>query len=370
MQLLKAVAVIFLCRHEVMMLYFCSVHNHSTEVELMLERPALRDEDILSCLHASYNIPATLLEFLPIGNDSAAWVYRVQDQDGASYFLKVKQGPIHEPVVALPRYLRDQGFRHVVAPNRTSTGALWAETGPFVLILYPFIDGRVGMEVGLSPGQWIEFGAALRRIHETRLPGELATIMRRETFSPKWGGVVEEVHRRVDAGVFKDPVEEEFAAIWREKRQEIDEILARTVELGHRVRRSMPAFALCHGDIHTANLLLDEDGRLFIVDWDEVILAPKERDLMFMVDDTLEQAEFQDEETALFFQGYGVTEIDPIVLAYYRYEWVVQEVGDYGKRVFLINGAGAATKAHAVQLFKELFQPGDVVAAAYRSDIL
>jgi hypothetical protein len=37
-----------------------------------------------------------------------------------------------------------------------------------------------------------------------------------------------------------------------------------------------------------------------------------------------------------WFIGYGAAAIDPLALAYYRYEWVVQEIGDNGKRVFLL----------------------------------
>jgi spectinomycin phosphotransferase len=40
---------------------------------------------------------------------------------------------------------------------------------------------------------------------------------------------------------------------------------------------------LCHADLHTWNVLVDGDGRLWLVDWDEAILAPRERDLMFLV---------------------------------------------------------------------------------------
>ena len=58
----------------------------------MLERPALSDEAILACLREAYAIQARAVEFLPIGNDATAWVYRAAAQDGAGYFAKVKKG--------------------------------------------------------------------------------------------------------------------------------------------------------------------------------------------------------------------------------------------------------------------------------------
>ena len=55
------------------------------------------------------------------------------------------------------------------------------------------------------------------------------------------------------------------------------------------------------------------------------------------------------DEERLFFNGYGKTGIDWVALAYYRYEWVVQELGDYGARVFMKPDVGAKTKADAVR---------------------
>ncbi|WP_394355812.1 phosphotransferase family protein [Candidatus Trichorickettsia mobilis] len=41
-------------------------------------------------------------------------------------------------------------------------------------------------------------------------------------------------------------------------------------------------YILCHTDIHGWNLLIDKDGALYVVDWDTLIFAPIERDLMFI----------------------------------------------------------------------------------------
>jgi spectinomycin phosphotransferase len=140
----------------------------------MLEKPNLPDETIIACLHDSYGLAVTGLEFLPIGNDATAWVYRVGVARGNSYFLKVKRGLVYAPSLLVPRYLKDQGIEPVVAPLQTQTHALWQSLAGFSLILYPFIEGRVGMEAGLSERLWREFGTVLKGIHATRLPASLA----------------------------------------------------------------------------------------------------------------------------------------------------------------------------------------------------
>ena len=54
-------------------------------------------------------------------------------------------------------------------------------------------------------------------------------------------------------------------------------------------------------------------------------------------------------------------------MAYYRWEWVVQELADYGGRV-LDDRLGDDTRRHALEELRRLFAPGDVVEVARRAD--
>ena len=334
----------------------------------MLERPNLADNQIIACLRDDYGLPVAEIAFLPIGNDSSAWAYGVRTDDGQSYFLKVRRGSAYEPALTVPKYLRDSGIQQVVAPLPTATGGLSSSLGNFVLILYPFIEGCPGGETGMSDSQWVEFGATLNRIHSTSLPSELVQQMRTETFAPKWSGVVRELQARIENGRYSAPAAKELAAFWRPRSAQIQQIVERAEELGRRLQSDPPPNVLCHADIHTWNILIDRGNRMFFVDWDEIVLAPRERDLMFVVEDT-DVSGNRARAARLFFQGYGATSVDTLAIAYYRYEWVVQEFGDYGERVFLVLDAGDKTRQDAVSEFRLLFEPGDVVDLAYRSDI-
>jgi spectinomycin phosphotransferase len=328
----------------------------------MLEKPNLSDDQIISALQHSYALTVISLDFLPIGNDASAWVYRFETNE-QSYFLKVKKGSVYQPSLLVPHHLKDQGINQVVAPLLTVTGELCAMIDPFRLILYPFIEGKSGMEQGMSLDQWTAFGAILKQIHATTLPSELLAQMQHEKFllNLQWITVIHQLQEKVQTAAFDDPFAQELATFWKEKRDEIGAIVDRTEALGRSLQNKPLDLMLCHSDIHTANILVDEGGQLHIVDWDQPVIAPKERDLMFVTDDTAE-------EEIAFFKGYGKTEIDPLALAYYRYEWVVQELGDYGERVFFMNDVGEETKRDSVRGFYQLFDPGDVVEVAYNAD--
>lgn len=61
-------------------------------------------------------------------------------------------------------------------------------------------------------------------------------------------------------------------------------------------------FVLCHTDIHGGNIMRDKFGKLFLVDWENLILAPKEADL-FLFSDDYSLSLFADNinRTALFY---------------------------------------------------------------------
>lgn len=329
----------------------------------MLDKPRLEDEKIAECLRASYGLTVSEIEFRPLGYDSYAGVYRVQ-ANGQTYFLKVKSDTVDERSVVLPGYLKEQGMEQVVAPLPTRAQELWSTIDNFMLILYPFIEGRSGWEVGLSDSQWLAFGAVLKKLHTMRLPPELLNRIPKETFvaNQKWLTIVNQLHAAVHNQVYDNPFEKQLAAFWKDHHHDIGMIVDRAEQLGRRLQNKSLDFVLCHADIHTANLLIDNQGRLFIVDWDQPVLAPRERDLMFV---TVGGFVTEEKAETLFFQGYGKTDINPLTLAYYRYARVVEDLGGFAESVFLMDTTGE-TKEDSAKWFMSQFAPGGLVEAAHK----
>lgn len=123
---------------------------------------------------------------------------------------------------------------------------------------------------------------------------------------------------------------------------------------------------LCHADVHPNNVLIDTDDHLWIVDWDEVLLAPKECDLMMGVGG-LGSYPAGPREATWFLRGYGSAAIDPIALAYYRHARAVGDIGAYGAEALLLPAAGEATKRNAVQRLMKGFAPGSIVPLAHEA---
>jgi spectinomycin phosphotransferase len=334
----------------------------------MLEKPDVSDETLRVCLRDHYGLHVTQIVFLPLGNDVNTAVYQVVAAEGTWYFLKLRSGAFDETTVTIPRFLHDLGIMQIIPPIATTAGGLWTRVDGFAVILSPFVVGRNGCETPLSERQWIEFGAALRRIHTVAVPPSLGAAIPQERYSPHWRDFVTSLQARVEETVFTEPVAAALAAFLHERREEISHLVARAEALAATLRTRPPAHVLCHADIHAYNVLIATDGALSIVDWDTLIVAPKERDLMFIgggIGGVWNSAE----EEAWFYQGYGRTEIDRIALAYYRYERIVEDIAAYGEEL-LLTEAGGADRERGLKSVLSQFDANNVVEIAYRTDQL
>jgi spectinomycin phosphotransferase len=332
----------------------------------MLTKPDLPDDQLLACVRDAYGVAARTLAYLPLGADFAAWVYRVKAADATAYFLKLRKGRIDEVSLLVPRYLQASGVSQVVAPLAPTRGREpWATVAGYAVLLYPFIPGATAMERGLTEPQWVEYGAALKQIHAVRLPDDLRRRIPRETFVPSWSRGVRQLQATIERLDRRDRHAQQLAAIWRERRDQIARIAERAEALGRLLRTRHGDFVLCHTDIHLANVLVDPAGRLHVVDWDAPLQAPRERDLHFVVGSVIGRVPIGPREEELIFRGYGPAPLDWDALTYYRFEWVSGDLLAYGRQVCLVDDAGGASKEHAIQRTRRMFEPGRAVDSAY-----
>ena len=330
----------------------------------MLEKPDLQDERIISRLRGDFRLHIAELTFLPLGADVNTAVYRVVAEDGATYFLKVRKGDFDEITVSVPAFLRAQGIQAVIAPLQTRSRSLWANLDIYKLILYPFIEGKNGYQVDLSDRHWLEFGAALKSIHSTEVSSELAAMVPRETYSRRWRELVKEYQAQAENDAFEDPTAAKLAEFMRSNRVKIDRLVERANQLALSLRDRSIEFVLCHSDIHAGNILISENDALYIVDWDNPIFAPKERDLLLIGGN----AGWNDaRQVDLFYQGYGETEVDGMALAYYRHERIIQDIAAFCEQLFLTD-EGGEDREQSYEYFTGQFSPGHEVEIAFKTD--
>lgn len=328
----------------------------------MLTPPAIADQEIATLLRDHYGLCDVRIAFMPIGDAGSAH-FRVDTPSGVPYFLKLRRD-LDEVAVAVPAALHAQGIQHVMAPIATTGRGLWVSGADFAWILYPFVAGRNGFDAPLTAAQWRTLGKTMRAVHAAQLPAAIGETVPREDYAPRWRDRVRAYQQQVEVVPYDDPIAQTLAAFWSERRGEITLMVERAEQLGQALRRRSAGYVLCHADLHAGNVLLGEHDELTIVDWDNPIQAPRERDLMF-VGGGVGAIWNTAEEEALFYAGYGATERDTVALSYYRYERIVEDLAVYGDQIFGVQGSVEdRTKGLRV---REQFLPGSVVQIAHRT---
>ncbi len=203
----------------------------------MLIKPDLKDEKIIACLRDAYGLTVEKIAFLPLGADFNTAVYRVTTSNQMDYFLKLRSGKFLEASVSVPKHLADIGIKQLIPAILTKLGQLYSGLGSFKAILYPYVEGRNGVEAKLSEDQWVQFGAAIKRLHSTDIPSSITNGVPRETFSSKWRETVKSFLGRIENEVFEEPVAVKMAAFLKSKRCEILKLVERAEELAITIQK-------------------------------------------------------------------------------------------------------------------------------------
>ena len=330
----------------------------------MLTKPDIPDELIISRLQDEYNLHVSSLTFLPLGADMGTAVYRVVAEDGTAYFLKLRKG-FDEISVTVPLFLKSQGIQEIIPPFETRSQQGWADFGEYKLILYPFIEGQNGFEMELSDSHKRTLGAALKGIHSAQVPPELKRQIPQEIYSPKFRERMKEFQKQVENSTFTDLNAAKLAKFIKSKRDEISRLIKRTEELASELQSRSHELVLCHTDIHGANILITDNDQFYIVDWDAPLLAPKERDLMF-IGGGIDEIWKTKRDEAVFYIGYGKTEINFAALAYYRYERIIEDLVAFCEQL-LLTDEGGADREQAYRWFTSNFEPGQTIEIAEKT---
>ena len=319
-------------------------------------------------LRTGYGLEIETLDVEADGADSGAWAWRATTSDGRALFVKLRQ-ELRPAAILVPRFLADSGFDEVVAARPTVDGAAWLDIEGCTVVVMDRVDGRTGFRGGLTRDQWRALGAFSARLHAVELPPDLRAIVRVEDFRSDWPDHARRINERIRA-LDKDGLDEVGTAV---RRRWLDgwPTIARFSELvdvlGRRIRERplSPPMRLCHADFHAANVLIDSTGGLHVVDWDELVLAPPERDWMF-VRGSVVAGTVADREADAFEAGYGppASAPDLELLAWYRIDWALQDVAGFAEEVALEPDRRAETRPRAARIFEALFGPGDEVHGA------
>ncbi|ULH17003.1 aminoglycoside phosphotransferase family protein (plasmid) [Deinococcus sp. KNUC1210] len=249
----------------------------------MSVEPALDRMAMLAALGHTYGLTLDRLTFIPDGTTPA---YRVEGQSGR-YFLKVLidtsyGGPLLDRLRAELPLLRSLVKRDILpnVPHPVSTlgGDDLTQIGGHWVVLYRWIEAETlsaSWEASLP-----ELGALLGRLHAATpliledisrlpMPPETFDLPFERQFLLDWKRLHEETHPAVQA--FRDLLTPLEPLVFS--------VLNHAQALQEHARGHAGTQVVCHTDAHGGNVMRDQTGALWIIDWETARLAPPEHDL-------------------------------------------------------------------------------------------
>ncbi|HZX06203.1 phosphotransferase enzyme family protein [Kribbella sp.] len=266
-------------------------------------------------LLADFGLDVVELTPVAYGADVAAQVWRAVTATN-SYAVKWS-GAGTNTGHQVAAFLADSGLPGVPELIRTSEGGLWSVHAKKRLTVTPWIDGTRAAETGLTDEQWSEYGVLLRRVHDAEPPPRLRDALPKHShIDARTPALVDEVRRRLEAP--DGDVAEELAAVWKQYDGIISDLLT------NRPPAPTGARVVCHGDPHIGNVLVDK--HLHLIDWDDVIHAPREQDLMFMLGGMGDVGPTTTAQQEAFLTGYGPHTLNQETVHYYRHVRAYEDV--------------------------------------------
>ncbi|MGC5022581.1 phosphotransferase [Micromonospora sp. DT47] len=311
-----------------------------------------------------FGIDLVSVEPVDLGADEAAELWCGGTADGARWAVKLSGGGTPAGLVA-SAWLAGRGVPGIAAPMTTRDGALWAGRDGRRLSVVPWVSDRRALDGGMAAAHWRAYGEVLAAVHATPVSDDVTRLLPADDHAHRpVAAAVQETGRRV-AGPdgAADDVARDAAQAWRGAADLAAALLAEADALGAELRDRPVVPVVCHGDPHLGNLLLGAGAEVWLIDWDDAVLAPRERDLMFVTAGVLAFAPVTPLEQAAFFAGYGPVDPDPVRLAYHLTVRALDDISSWTAQA-LDPGYADAERVFALRIVRGLLSPVGLVTLA------
>ncbi|MEV0394239.1 aminoglycoside phosphotransferase family protein [Polymorphospora rubra] len=279
-----------------------------------------------------HGIALTDLRAVEAGADRGAELFRGTDGAGSGYAVKWTANESAAGLV-IPEALGALAPGTVADVVPTHDGGLWADVGGRRLSVTRWVTGAPALGGPLRREQWTAYGRLLARLHRLPVDDGLQAAVPAERYDPgRWVRAFDDADRAVTGvGPGADDIQHRLAEGWTAGRDRLFEVRDRAVALAGVLRRraDLPAPVPCHADPHLGNVIVTGDTRVVLIDFDDAVLAPPERDLMFVLGGgVLPFAPATTVQQAWFLDGYGGVDPDPQLLTYYRCTRALEDVAE------------------------------------------
>ncbi|MEU8423153.1 phosphotransferase [Micromonospora sp. NPDC048835] len=310
-----------------------------------------------------FGLRLSAMERITHGADQHARLWLAHTVDGDRYAVKLSGGGTPAGLV-VTAYLAEQGVPGIAAPLRAVDGRLSVDHDGRRLSVVPWVSDRRALDGPMTAAHWRAYGEVLAAVHAAPVTDELSRLL------PAGGAAYPSIVTATRAVAARlcdpdpaDPLFAELAAVWSGVADRVGALTGAVERLAVGPAARAGQGVVCHGDPHLGNLLLGADGQVWLIDWDDAVLAPPECDLMFVLGGVLAFAPITPEQQRAVLAGYGTADVDPVRLAWFLAVRALDDLSDWTRQA-LDADAEAADRDRAARIVRGLVSPVGLVTLA------
>lgn len=311
----------------------------------MLTPLEINQEELLHKLNSKYDIGATDIDFVPKGE--ASWVYIVRKHKNNQWLLKVHKAKNLSSTRF--RILHDlytkAGIENITHPIPNKENSLEFKLKGYPTALFNYIEGKTAIEQPLTEKHYEKLGELLGQIHRAK---KVINYAVKEDFNvPKeeFLSVIDYLENSRTAST----TQQEAINLLKPIQSRLLRQLENLKKLEATLQNSPPDFVLCHGEPSPGNIMVTPNNKVYLIDWDEPIMAPKEKDLLFF-----------DKTLTPLLRGYAKysndRRINKTAVDFYKHAWNIAEIADWGNRLFLNPSTNNEETSHALSQLKHFLE--------------
>jgi len=262
------------------------------------------------------------------GEDSYSYIGEMKNGRKCFIRLQKRQSPSFESSMAATLTLRCKtGLWQIVAPYRSNRGVACTHFLGHAVAVFPHIRGRTLREAGRSSSDITKAARLLAKIHNTNVK-ELSGLQGERFNNPFKRNILTILRETKQSSAKDDKYQQRARRLVKAESTTIISALDEIARLRGQIRRLRLKQVITHGDANFDNFIKDGRGRVYLVDWGDMGIGPVERDLFHFSGTSLEQ----------FLKEYrrirGSLSLSIDAFTFYFYRWALQEISDYGTRIF------------------------------------
>lgn len=231
-----------------------------------------------SAIEDHYEIKIQQCTAGPVGQVGYA-TYVIVDEQGRSFFCKFINKPLFIPriirTLPLLREMYDKGVTRICYPIHGKDG-LCIMVDSTLVVLFNYIPAQQGYDYDLY-----SFGQLLGQIHA--ITPKLTATMPIQGFKSPHQEFLETGFERLLQSQKTDAVSQKLQQVLHQYQDTTRLYIAEYLRLIEHCSQKPCAFVVTHGDVN-GNVLVKSPDDFYIMDWDEMELAPAERDMWLFAD--------------------------------------------------------------------------------------